>query len=153
MAVGRSAADLVSERPRERREYCLLPQAYSGLPHVIDHVIAQQHDGGDDNFPLACQRCNLLKGRTSRGSTRRRVSVVANANLAFFSFGDDARPRFAQALLAGYAVNDRTGGCAEQIVVNAEEDAATHILDVGVGFGLNGDANASFVELCHSSRL
>ena len=69
MTVSRATADLVRERAKGRCEYCLLPEAYSGLPHVIDHVIAQQHDGGDseDNLALACQRCNLLKGPNIAG--------------------------------------------------------------------------------------
>jgi hypothetical protein len=45
-------------------EYCHMPQAHSGLPFHVDHIIAQQHGGPTtlDNLALACLHCNLHKG-------------------------------------------------------------------------------------------
>ena len=57
-------------RPRVRRraqhacEYCQLPQRASVLAHQIDHIIAQQHMGSDQesNLCLCCLRWNTYKG-------------------------------------------------------------------------------------------
>ena len=45
-------------------EYCRLPQRASILPHRVDHIVAQQHLGTDEegNLCLCCLRCNLKKG-------------------------------------------------------------------------------------------
>jgi hypothetical protein len=49
---------------RERCEYCHLPESAFKLGHVVDHVIARQHGGGDtpDNLALCCRNCNRYKG-------------------------------------------------------------------------------------------
>jgi hypothetical protein len=54
----------VRRRAQHACEYCQLPQRASILPHQIDHIIAQQHMGSDDesNLCLCCLRCNLKKG-------------------------------------------------------------------------------------------
>jgi hypothetical protein len=41
-----------------------LPQRASILPHQVDHIVAQQHLGTDEesNLCLCCLRCNLKKG-------------------------------------------------------------------------------------------
>lgn len=61
--------DRVRERAKGRCEYCHLPQAYIRERFQIEHVIAQQHRGGDDpdNLALACVRCNLHKGPNVAG--------------------------------------------------------------------------------------
>lgn len=55
----------VWDRAGRRCEYCRLKQDHepSRVFHV-EHIIAQQHRGGDEegNLALACQLCNLLKG-------------------------------------------------------------------------------------------
>lgn len=56
---------LVETRAEQRCEYCLLPAALAFiLPHEVDHVIAEKHDGvtEEDNLALACWRCNRHKG-------------------------------------------------------------------------------------------
>jgi hypothetical protein len=55
---------LVWQRAGSRCEYCQLPQAFSPLPHAIDHIIARQHDGATvaENLALACFFCNSYKG-------------------------------------------------------------------------------------------
>jgi hypothetical protein len=55
---------LVWQRAGSRYEYCQLPQAFSPLPHAIDHIIARQHDGATvaENLALACFFCNSYKG-------------------------------------------------------------------------------------------
>ena len=47
---------LVWQRARSRCEYCQLPQAFSPLPHAIDHIISQQQHGPTvaENLALAC---------------------------------------------------------------------------------------------------
>jgi HNH endonuclease len=60
-AVGR----LVRRRASERCEYCRMPQSATPFSRFnIEHIIARQHDGSDDesNLALACPRCNSFKG-------------------------------------------------------------------------------------------
>jgi hypothetical protein len=54
----------IRRRAQYACEYCKLPQRASILPHQIDHIIARQHLGTDDesNLCLCCLRCNLKKG-------------------------------------------------------------------------------------------
>ena len=54
----------IRRRAQDACEYCRLPQRASLLPHHIDHIIALQHMGSDDerNLCLCCLRCNLKKG-------------------------------------------------------------------------------------------
>ncbi len=54
----------VRRRAQDACEYCRLPQRAFILPHQIDHIIAQQHMGTDEesNLCLCCLRCNLKKG-------------------------------------------------------------------------------------------
>jgi len=56
--------DRVRRRAQDACEYCQLPQRASILPHQLDHIIARQHMGSDDesNLCLCCLRCNLKKG-------------------------------------------------------------------------------------------
>jgi HNH endonuclease len=60
---------LVWERAKSRCEYCQLPQAFSPLPHAIDHIIARQHHGLTiaENLALACFFCNSYKGPNISG--------------------------------------------------------------------------------------
>lgn len=55
--------------PKENRangccEYCLIPDLASFLPHEIDHIIAEKHDGRteSENLALSCTLCNNYKG-------------------------------------------------------------------------------------------
>ncbi|MGH9425444.1 MAG: HNH endonuclease [Terriglobia bacterium] len=54
----------VRRRAQHTCEYCRLPQRASILPHQVDHIVAQQHLGTDEesNLCLCCLRCNLKKG-------------------------------------------------------------------------------------------
>jgi hypothetical protein len=60
---------LVWQRAKSRCEYCQLPQAFSPLPHAIDHIIARQHHGPTEaeNLALACFFCNSYKGPNISG--------------------------------------------------------------------------------------
>ena len=60
---------LVIERARRRCEYCQLAQAYTILPHQIDHVRATKHRGPNtmENTCLACAHCNAAKGPNVAG--------------------------------------------------------------------------------------
>lgn len=55
---------LVWQRAGGRCEYCLIHQDDDAIPHHIDHVIAQKHDGAtiESNLALACANCSLAKG-------------------------------------------------------------------------------------------
>ena len=71
---------LVWQRAKSRCEYCQLPQAFSPLPHAIDHIIARQHHGPTqaENLALACFFCNSYKGPNISGlnpKTGRRVRL------------------------------------------------------------------------------
>ena len=59
----------VRRRARYRCEYCRLPQSASPFRHQVDHIIADQHEGGDEpsNLALACVHCNLRKGPNIAG--------------------------------------------------------------------------------------
>ena len=59
---------VVWRRAKHRCEYCKLPQAFSPLPHQIDHMIARKHGGATDaeNLAAACFFCNTIRVRTSR---------------------------------------------------------------------------------------
>jgi hypothetical protein len=60
---------LVWDRARQCCEYCQLPQSAIPLPHQIDHIIAQKHDGPTiaSNLALACFACNNHKGPNLSG--------------------------------------------------------------------------------------
>ncbi len=60
---------LVWQRAKSRCEYCQLPQAFSPLPHAIDHIIARQHRGAtsQEHLALACFFCNSYKGPNISG--------------------------------------------------------------------------------------
>jgi hypothetical protein len=59
-----AAREFVRQRAGNRCEYCLLPEEADELPFYIEHVIARQHDGGNEleNLCWSCSRCNLHKG-------------------------------------------------------------------------------------------
>jgi HNH endonuclease len=59
----------VRRRARYRCEYCQLPQSAVPVRHQIDHIIADQHEGGDEysNLALACIHDNLHKGPNIAG--------------------------------------------------------------------------------------
>ena|SRR6516225_10075209 len=59
----------VWERAHGCCEYCLLPQAFSTLPHEIDHIRARKHHGRAtlSNLCLACAACNAFKGPNVAG--------------------------------------------------------------------------------------
>ena len=60
---------LVWQRARSCCEYCQLPQAFSPLPHAIDHIISRQQHGPTvaENLALACFFCNSYKGPNTAG--------------------------------------------------------------------------------------
>lgn len=61
---------VVRERADHRCEYCRTRQADEPfLSYQVEHVIAVQHGGGDeeDNLALACSHCNLHKGPNLTG--------------------------------------------------------------------------------------
>jgi hypothetical protein len=62
----------------DRCEYCLMPEAASGLKHVLDHIRARQHDGKTEfeNLALCCGRCNAFKGPNSAGIDPRSQQVT-----------------------------------------------------------------------------
>jgi hypothetical protein len=70
--------EAVRRRAENRCEYCLLQQEYSRLAHHVEHIVAQQHGGGDtlDNLALACNRCNRHKGPNLTGIDQASGHVV-----------------------------------------------------------------------------
>ncbi len=60
---------LVRQRAAGRCEYCRLPQAASGVPFEIDHIIARQHRGHTtaSNLAVSCAYCNGHKGPNLTG--------------------------------------------------------------------------------------
>lgn len=60
----------VWEQAQGRCEYCRLHQDDADLlTFHVEHIIAEQHSGGDDldNLCLACPECNLTKGPNLAG--------------------------------------------------------------------------------------
>jgi hypothetical protein len=74
-----AARILVRERAGNRCEYCRLPQDALPLPPFhIEHIVARQHGGADDesNLALACHHCNLHKGPNLTGIDPETSAVV-----------------------------------------------------------------------------
>ena len=69
MAVSGKLDRRVRERAKGRCEYCRLPQAIHPWTFQVDHIIAEQHEGGDEpsNLALACAHCNRHKGPNLSG--------------------------------------------------------------------------------------
>ncbi len=61
--------EAVTERARQRCEYCLYPLGASLLSFEMEHIVAEKHGGATalDNLALACPYCNRHKG-TDLGS-------------------------------------------------------------------------------------
>lgn len=59
----------VAQRAGYRCEYCRLPQVAIDGALQIEHIVARQHLGGDEegNLALACDQCNLHKGPNLSG--------------------------------------------------------------------------------------
>ncbi|MCZ6680421.1 MAG: HNH endonuclease signature motif containing protein [Candidatus Poribacteria bacterium] len=59
----------VTERAKNRCEYCLSPAEQTGIPMTIDHIRPQSKEGtsDDDNLCLACGRCNGYKHDRAHG--------------------------------------------------------------------------------------
>lgn len=55
---------LVRQRAENRCEYCRLPEELGEVTFHVEHIVARQHQGGDEmsNLSLAFDRCNLTKG-------------------------------------------------------------------------------------------
>jgi HNH endonuclease len=63
--MDRKLRDKVRARADNHCEYCRLPQMLDlTTPFHVEHIIAEQHDGGSefDNLALACCWCNAIKG-------------------------------------------------------------------------------------------
>ena len=54
----------IRERAGNRCEYCRIREADEFYTYQIEHVVARQHRGADDdsNLALACPSCNRRKG-------------------------------------------------------------------------------------------
>ncbi len=68
--IGAATRRLVRDRAGRRCEYCRTRQADEPfISYQIEHVIAEQHGGGDEesNLALACSHCNLHKGPNLAG--------------------------------------------------------------------------------------
>ena len=62
--ISETLRKLVTERARNRCEYCSIPHIKPMLKHHIEHILPVQHDGqtASENLALACSQCNLYKG-------------------------------------------------------------------------------------------
>ena len=68
--MNKTTRQMVWERAQGRCEYCLLQQTHEPLvPLQVEHIVARQHQGGDDlvNLALACLLCNSHKGTNLTG--------------------------------------------------------------------------------------
>ncbi len=64
MIISSRQRQQLSQRARQRCEYCLLHEDHSIKKHEPDHIIPQKHGGKDsnDNLAWACFQCNRFKG-------------------------------------------------------------------------------------------
>jgi hypothetical protein len=62
--VNQQLRQRVLQRANGCCEYCLFPESEAAIRHQIDHVIARQHGGADDedNLCFCCAVCNRYKG-------------------------------------------------------------------------------------------
>jgi hypothetical protein len=70
---------IVTERAGQRCEYCGMAQEAVPLARFhVEHIIARQHGGSDDeaNLALACHHCNLHKGPNLTGIDPETRAVV-----------------------------------------------------------------------------
>ena len=67
--MAKSRRRRVAERARHQCEYCQLPQAFTSLPHELDHVRARKHHGATSlqNLCWSCAPCNAAKGTNAAG--------------------------------------------------------------------------------------
>ena len=65
LTMGEPMRTRVQQRAQHACEYCRLPQRASLLPHQIDHIIAQQHMGSDEesNLCLCCLRATSKRAQ------------------------------------------------------------------------------------------
>jgi hypothetical protein len=65
-------------RAENRCEYCQFPEEFSRLPHVLDHILPQQHGGRTmvSNLALCCGFCNRHKGPNLAGRDPRTGSLT-----------------------------------------------------------------------------
>jgi HNH endonuclease len=56
--------NFIRNRAEGRCEYCRLPDHADEWPFHVEHIVARQHGGDDqeDNLCWACIRCNVRKG-------------------------------------------------------------------------------------------
>jgi hypothetical protein len=64
-----SLREQVRQKANDCCEYCQLPQAFSALPHELDHIRARKHHGPTclENLCWACAYCNSAKGPNLSG--------------------------------------------------------------------------------------
>lgn len=64
-----ATSERIRTRAGNRCEYCGVPETDSGLRFHIEHIVARQHGGSDedDNLALACPDCNWHKGTNLTG--------------------------------------------------------------------------------------
>ncbi len=67
--MDKSTSELVRGRAGNCCEYCHLPQHASALRFHVEHIVAGQHGGADNdaNLALACPECNFQKGTNLSG--------------------------------------------------------------------------------------
>lgn len=62
--ISRPVIEFVEQRAGGQCEYCLKFKLFSRTEFHIDHIVAEQHDGGSEpeNLAYACRFCNGFKG-------------------------------------------------------------------------------------------
>ncbi len=66
--ISPSLRQMVAERAHYRCEYCLSPEAITGGPMHVEHILPEALGGPTtfDNLGYACARCNIHKGQRTR---------------------------------------------------------------------------------------
>lgn len=130
----RSTIQRVRARAKGVCEYCRLDERAVHLAHVVDHIVARQHRGGDDveNLALACGRCNSFKGPNLAGR-----DPLTNAVTCLFNPRTDVWAdhfKWDGLLLSGRTDIGRT--TVDVLAINADERVALRSVCVELGFDL-----------------
>lgn len=79
---------IVTERAKDKCEYCQFPQTAAFFSFEMEHIIAEKHDGITEaqNLALSCPCCNRFKG-TDLGSIDSETGQLTPFLIHVYSIG------------------------------------------------------------------
>ena len=82
---------LVRERAGNRCEYCLHPQEHAETTHHVEHILARQHGGCDEQFNLASACTHWLSHTSPHPGVGTRYDWIIPALAAPFQHQDTCK--------------------------------------------------------------